>query len=134
MWYLAEILLGQPKKSGQGSYQCESCNVLFEAGSAEEAYRRAVSWGEAYAAEPPATMRLLGVSHLTTIGQKLGDGVEICGRFFEEPDVWDRLDQFVPPQDRLKAIQWERRRDTPLGEILNPDQVAQLKRVLGEDA
>ena len=133
MWYLAELLFAELPQPDRADCQCESCNVVFRARSAVEAYRKAVAWGLAYAAEPPAGMRLLGVAHLTTVGEELGDGTEVCGRFFQAPAVWDRVDELVPPPGQLKAIEWERGRDTPLGELLSPEQVAQLKRAWGQE-
>jgi hypothetical protein len=134
VWYLAEVLFAEPPQPGRTDYQCESCNVVLHAADAAEAYRKAVAWGEAYAAEPPAGMRLLGVSNLTTVGEKLGDGTEICGRFFRAPAVWERVGQLVPSPDRLKAVQWEAGGGTPLGELLSPEEVAQLKRAWGQEA
>ena len=130
MWYLAEILFAEPGQTNRQAYQCESCNVVFDAASAADAYRKAVAWGQNYAAEPPAGMEFLGVSHLTTIGDRLGDGVEICGRFFESPDVWDRATELVPPPESLKAVLWEQNQVTPLGALLAPEQIAQLKRIV----
>lgn len=133
MWYLAEILFAEPPQPGLDEYQCESCDVLLQAEPAVDAYRKAVAWGESHAAEP-SVLRLLGVSHLTTVGEELGDGTEVAGQFFQEPEVWDRAGELVPPPDQLKAIQWERGRDTPVGELLRPEQVAQLRRVWGQAA
>ena len=130
MWYLAELLFAEPPRASSRAYQCESCNVVFDAAAAVDAYRKAVAWGQAYAVDPPAGMRFLGVSHLTTIGERLEDGVEIGGRFFESPDVWDRVADLVPPPELLKAVVWEQTRDTPLGESLTPEQITQLKRVV----
>src|SRR6266700_360530 len=107
MWYLAEILFAEPRQANQESYQCESCNVVFQADSADAAYGKAISWGHAYAAEPPARTEMLGVSYLTSIGGKLGAGVEVCGTFFEESNVGDRVNELIPPMHRLKAVQWE---------------------------
>jgi hypothetical protein len=134
VWYLAELLFAEAPRPDHAEYHCESCNVVFQAADAVEAYRKAVSWGLAYAAEPPAVMRLLGVSHLTTVGAELGDGTEICGRFFEASAVWERVGELVPPAGQLKAIQWERGRDTPLEELLSPEQLGQLRRAWGQDA
>jgi hypothetical protein len=83
VWYLAEILFAEPAQPDRAEYHCESCDVVLQAADATQAYQKAVTWGLTYAAEPPSAMRLLGVSHLTTIGEELGDGTEICGRFFE---------------------------------------------------
>jgi hypothetical protein len=128
MWYLAEILFAEHRQADCHVYQCESCNVVFEAATAPDAYRKAVAWGQEYAAESLTRMRFLGISHLTSIGEELGDGVEICGRFFEAPDVWDRVAEFVPLPESLKAVVWEGNRHTPIGELLTPEQIAQLKR------
>jgi hypothetical protein len=131
VWYLAELLFAEPPQPDKPDYQCESCNVVFQAADAVAAYRNAVDWGLAYAAEPSVGIRMLGVSHLTTVGEELGDGTEICGRFFQASEVWERAGELVPPPEQLKAIQWERSRDTPLGELLSPEQVAQLQRAWG---
>lgn len=133
MWYLAEVLFAQAPDSDRHDDQCEASNVVFEATEARVAYQKAVAWGLAYAAEEPATMRLLGVSHLTSVGQTLGDGVEICGRFFQAQKVWDRIEDFIPQPGQLAAIQWEGGQDTPLRELLTAEQVATLKRLRGED-
>ncbi len=39
MWCLAEILFAQPKQADRRMYACESCNVLLQANSADEAER-----------------------------------------------------------------------------------------------
>jgi hypothetical protein len=108
--------------------------VLISAATASEAYQKAAGWGRRYAAEPPAAMELLGVSHLTTVGEELGDGVEICGRFFEEPDVRSRREELVPPAGQLEAERWERGGDIPLGAPLSAEQVAMLRRRFGDPA
>ena len=71
MWYLAEILLAERPQAGLSDFHCEACNVVFQAEDSDEAYRKALGWGQAYASETSATMQVLGVSHLTTIGEKL---------------------------------------------------------------
>jgi hypothetical protein len=128
MWYLAEILFAEPRHTECQAYQCEACNVVFDAATAREAYRKAMEWGKSYATEPPAQMHLLGVSHLTSIGDHLGDGIEICGRFFETPNVWDRAGEFIPAPESLKAIVWEQNQGMPVGGLLTPEQIAALKR------
>ncbi len=132
MWYLAEILLAEPPQPDLAEYQCESCNVVFQAASAAEAFQKAVAWGQAYAAEPPAVLQLLGVSHLTTVGVELGDGIEICGRYFQAPSVWERTSELIPPPDQLKAIRWERSQDTPIGELFTTQQIDQIQRTWGQ--
>lgn len=134
MWYLAELLFAEPPHTDRVDSQCESCNVVFQSADAIEAYRKAIAWGLKYAAEPPARMTLLGVSHLTSVGQDLGDGTEICGRFFEAPAVWGRVAELVPQPGQLKAILWEQGREVSLGELLSPEQVAQLRRAWGQQA
>jgi hypothetical protein len=134
MWYLAEILLAEAPKADRQSHQCESCNVVFEAATAVDGYRKAVAWGEEYAAEPPGAMQFVGVVHLTTVGEELGDGVEICGRFFECVGPWDRVAEFIPPAQSLKALIWEDNQDTPIADLLTHEQIAQLRKRLGSDS
>lgn len=134
MWYLAEVLFAEPSHPGRTDCQCEASNVVFQADSAIEAYRKAVAWGLDYAAEPPAEMGFVGVTHLTTFGEELGDGTEVCGRLFRSASVWGPAGELIPPPSELKAIQRECGRDTPLGELLSPEQVIQLRRVWGRDS
>ena len=132
MWYLAEILLAEPARAGSADSRCESCNVVFSAATAVDAHGKAVVWGTAYAAAAAATMHLLGVTHLTSIGDELGDGVEICGRYFDESDPWTRIGELVPPPDQLEAIRWEVAGDTPLNDLLSLDRLGKIKRRFGE--
>jgi hypothetical protein len=133
VWYLAEILFAEPPRPGRAEDQGEASDVVLRAADAAEAYRRAVAWGLARAAEPPAAMRLLRVSHLTSIGEELGDGTEIGGRFFRDRSVWDQIGELIPPPDQLEAVRWEQGRDRPLGELLSPERVAQLRRAWGQE-
>lgn len=134
MWYLAEILFAEPPDEANTDFQCEACNVVFQTADAVGAYRRAIAWGRNYAAEPPVRMLLLGVSQLTTVSEELGDGTEICGRFFEAPAVWELVVELVPPPSELKAVIWEQSGNVTLGELLDPEQIARLRRVWGRDA
>ena len=130
MWYLAEILFAEPRDAARQAYQCEACNVVFDAATAREAYDKAITWGESYAAEPPVTMQLLGISHLTTIGDRLGDGIEICGRFFMAANPWNSAAELIPAPPSLTAVVWEQNQGTPLGELLTPGQIAALRRAV----
>src|SRR5262245_53641306 len=67
----------QGVRMGRSRHQCESCDVVLQAAEATQAYQKAVAWGTTYAAEPPSAMRLLAVSHWTTISEALGGGPEI---------------------------------------------------------
>jgi hypothetical protein len=130
MWYLAEILFAEPRRADCQSYQCEACNVIFDVSTAREAYQKAIAWGQKYASEPPVEQQLLGVSCLTSISDQLADGTEICGRFFETANVWDRAGELVPAPESLRAIVWEQNQNTPLSELLTPEQVAALRRAV----
>jgi hypothetical protein len=129
MWYLAEILLAEQPKVDSNDYQCESCNVLFNANSAEEALRKAEAWGNEYVKDPPSNMQLLGVSSLTTVGDELGDGTDIGGRLFNTQDVWLRRGEMVPCPSDLSAIKWENADGKTVGELLSPEQIEQLRRL-----
>jgi hypothetical protein len=97
VWYLAELLFTELPQDDRTAYQCESCNVVFQATDAAGAYRKAVAWGLAYASEPSTALHLLGVSHLTTVGEELVDGTEVCGRFFQTSGPWREVAKLVPP-------------------------------------
>jgi hypothetical protein len=130
MWYLAEILTAERRQPGRRMYRCESCNVLFHAADAEEAHRKALAWGQDHVADTNGQVELLGVAHLSSIGDQLGEGVDICGRFFRKRDVWDRVDELIPPPERLGAARWEQNQDTPIGEMVDKEQVEALRRLL----
>jgi hypothetical protein len=129
MWYLAEILFAEPKRANRRMYMCESCNVIFQSNSAKEAYDKALIWGKKYIADASGRLQLLGVSDLTSIDEEIGEGVEICGRYFQKLDVWDRVDKLIPLQEQLSGVQWETS-DKPIGEMLDPHQLYLLKRRL----
>lgn len=128
MWYLAEILFDQPKQSDRRMYVCESCNVLLQAISADEAYDKAQAWAQDYIGS--GTIEPLGISDLTSIGEEIGDGVEICGHYFQKLDVWDRKDTLIPAPDQLGAMQWEEDQDTPIEEMLDSHQLEMLRKRL----
>jgi hypothetical protein len=130
MWYIAEILFAQPKQADRRMYLCESCNVLFRAENGEEAYRKATAWGAEHEAD--SNLRLLGVSHMSSIGEELAEGVDIAGRFFHKRDVWDRQDKLIPSPEELKAIHLEQNMHTPLGDLMTSRQVRMLNQTMGE--
>lgn len=127
MWYLAEILFAKPKQDNRRMYFCESCDVLFEATSANEAYQKAENWGQNYVADASGRIELLGISDLTIVGETLCDGTEICGRYFQKLDVWERKDDLIPAPEELKAILWEGNQDTPVVKMLDSSQLKLLK-------
>ena len=89
-----------------------------------------MAWGAAHEAD--SALKALGVSHLTTIGETLGEGIDICGRFFHKRDVWDHKDKLIPPPEELKAIRWEWSMDRPLGELLTRHGVRLLRQATEE--
>jgi hypothetical protein len=115
MWYLAGIILASKMPLENGDYPCEECNVLFQGESPRIAYEKALAWGsEAVSGD----WHLLGVKYLTTVGDEIGEGVDICGRVMCEFDVWSRKDKFIPPFDELAAVKSLRTMDIPISEIL----------------
>lgn len=134
MWYLAEILFAQPKRRGRRMYVCDSCNVLFEAKTAKEAYRKALAWAKAPTAGAHGNLKLLGVSHLSSIGEERKEGVDICGRFFQKRDVWDKIADLVPARDELRAILLERNWHTPAGQLMTPYQMRMLRLQLDSES
>jgi hypothetical protein len=127
MWYLAEIVFAQPQSENRCMYLCESCNVLLQATSAEESYRKALDWGHNYIADSSEKMTLLGIANLTQIGDAIGDGVEVCGCYFKKLDIWNRKDELIPSKEQLKAIRWKAESSTPIQEMIDPYQLKILK-------
>jgi hypothetical protein len=128
MWYIAVVVMAQPKQRGRRRYLCESCNVLLSAADPGEAYRKAVAWGADYEAESIYGLKFLGVSVLNEIGETIGDGVDISGRIYEKLDVWDARSREIPPPEELQAIRLARGANTPLGELLTPNQTRLLRK------
>ena len=128
MWYLAAITLAAKTPSNDGSYHCEECNVLFESDSARGAYLKAIAWAAENSGD---TTALLGVSHLTTVGDKIGEGVDICGRVFSATDVWERQAEYSPPVEELGAMFTESSMDVPIVEALGEAKAKQLLDHLG---
>lgn len=128
MWYIAVVMMAQPKGRGRRRFLCETCNVLFKASNAEDAYRKAVAWGKDYELESIYGLRLLGISTLCEIGDTIGDGLDISGRLFQKLDVWDRRARIIPPPEQLQALRIAQNRDTPLGELMTPHQIRLLRQ------
>jgi hypothetical protein len=128
MWYVAVVMMAQPKKRGRRRYLCETCNVLLSATDAGEAYRKAVAWETNYESESIYGLKLLGISGLHEIGESIGDGVDISGRFFSKLDVWKRRGKIIPPPEQLQAIRIAQNMDTPIGELLTPHQIQLMRQ------
>jgi hypothetical protein len=128
MWYVAVVMMAQPKQRGRRRYLCETCNILLSAPDAGEAYRKAVAWGTHCEADSLYGLKLLGITVLHEIGEEIGDGVDISGRFFQKLDVWDRRATIVPPPEELQAIRIAQNMDTPLDELLTPHQVQLMRQ------
>jgi hypothetical protein len=128
MWYVAVVMMAQPKARGRRRYLCETCNVLLSARGAAAAYRKAIAWGTRYESESIYGLKLLGITVLHEIGEEIGDGVDISGRFFQKMDVWSRRREIVPPPEQLQAIRIAQNRNTPLGELLTPHQLQLMRQ------
>jgi hypothetical protein len=128
MWYVAVVMMAQPKQRGRRRYLCETCNVLLSAVDAVEAYRKAIVWGVRYESDSLYGLKLLGITVLHEIGDEIGDGVDISGRVFQKLDVWDRRARLVPPPEELQAIRIARNMDTPLGELLTAHQLQLMRQ------
>ena len=126
-WYVVDVLFAEHPNQGADTVLCESCTVLFHADSAEAAYDRALGWADAHVSE--SRLRLVGIVHMHSLIEAPGDGVEIAGSFTEQPNPWDRLDELVPPREQIPVVVLERNLDTPVGELLDEDTLARLRRV-----
>lgn len=126
MWYSAVIMLTQPRIPNRRRYFCETCRVLFNAPTANEAYRKAVRWGEAQEG-----MKLLGVTSLYEVGEEIGDGIEIGGNVFTKLDVWDRKSQIIPNRKELSAIRLENGKETPINQLMSQSKLRSFRQMFG---
>lgn len=131
MWYVAELLFAQPKADADGSVICETCDVLFEAPSAVEAYEKALQWAAKYEAEPGA-LAFVGVENLRDLLDAPADGVEIGGRFFESEGVWERREEIIPARDEISTVKGELHPETKVSELLDDRKRRIWKRLTDE--
>jgi hypothetical protein len=133
MWYRADLLFAQLPKEGKQSVKCETCNVLFKASSAVEAYDKAIRWATSHV-EEDSLFQFLGVEHISDIGEEQpGDGTEIAGAFYDDENVWERKDELIPEKSQIPAIMLEQNKDVPVGELMTEKQKRDIKEIFGED-
>jgi hypothetical protein len=128
MWYVAQVMMAQPKQQGRRRYLCETCNVLLSAPNAGKAYRKAITWGTRYESEHIFGLKLLGITLLHEIGGEIGDGVDISGQLFQKLDVWDRRAKVIPVPEELQAIRIAQNTHTPFGELLTPYKIQMMRK------
>ena len=131
MWYIVNILFAQKPSSGSQKVQCESCNVLFNCKSAVKAYAKAKDWAKGH--EEDAGFHYVGIRHLWDLGEhQPTDGDEIEGSFFEEDDLWERVEEFIPNLNEIPIIKFEKNPDTPLKDLVSKEKIYHLKKIFKE--
>jgi len=132
-WYVVHLLFAQQDKAGSSSFRCESCHVLFHAPSALVAYDKGVAWAGSHI--EGTSFQFVGVEHIRDLDEEQPtDGTEINGEFFEEENIWQRKDEFIPEKMQIPAIVWERDSDTPIIEMMSEEKVQNLKQFFGTDS
>jgi hypothetical protein len=132
MWYVVDLLFAQQPEEGQFKVMCESCNVLFEAPSAVEACRKAMSWAKEHSED--AGFALVGIQHVQGLEEERpGDGSEIGGSFHEEIDPWGRKAELIPNLREIPIFRWEGNPDRPIKDLMTDEQVEFFKKIFGED-
>ncbi len=61
MWYMSYLLFAAREPGSDGTYICETCNVLLAAQDAEEAYQAAQKWARDY---ENSSMKFFGIEEL----------------------------------------------------------------------
>jgi hypothetical protein len=116
-WYFVSLLFAQSQKKEKRFVMCETCNVLFRAESALEAYDKSVVWAKDY--EKDSNFHFVGVEHLVDVrSKKIVDGTEIDGSFFKIKDVWKRKKELIPNKYEINTIKCEVNPNTPIGELM----------------
>jgi hypothetical protein len=132
MWYRADLLFAQLPKESKPSVKCESCNVLFKALSAVEAYDKAVRWAATHVED--SIFQFVGVEHIQHLGEERpGEGSEIAGAFFDDENVWERKNELIPEKSKIPAIIWEQNGDVPIGELRTERQKKDIREIFGEE-
>jgi hypothetical protein len=132
MWYRADLLFAQLPNEDKRSVKCETCNVIFEALTASEAYDKAVFWAATHVED--SLFHFVGVEHISCLDEsRPGDGTEIGGTFFDDEDVWERQEELIPEKSKIQAIIWEQNSDVPIDKLMTDKQKEDMKRIFGED-
>ncbi len=132
MWYVVDILFAQPPREDEAIVQCESCDVLFEAPSALIAYDKAVKWAKEK--ERDDNFKYVGIHHLWFLEEEQpGDGSEIGGNFFEEENLWERVDEFIPDPKEIRTIKAEENPDVPIGDLMSEEDKDRLDQLFREE-
>ena len=126
-WYVADLLFAQATEETCATVLCESSQVLLEALNADHAYVKAMEWARRH--EEDSSMKLVGVRHLHSLTEPPGDGCEVGGGFFEEPGIWERRDELIPPKDEIPVLVLERNPNTPVGELIDDETKAKLHKL-----
>ncbi|MEO0836382.1 MAG: hypothetical protein AAFY16_10435 [Cyanobacteria bacterium J06642_3] len=134
MWYMSYLLFAATKPELEGEYVCETCNVLLEAKTAQEAYTAAKLWAKEKDCNNKS-MRFVGVEELIYIqDDRPGHGDEIAGSYFDEQNIWSRVSEFIPEKDKLNAVRFEGLDgNKSIGEIIDDQIEKRLKRVLDSE-
>jgi len=131
MWYRADLLFATAPREGETTVYCESCNVLIEAAGPGEAYDKALRWADEHV--QGMAVRLVGVDGMSELQEERpGDGTEVGGMYFEDENVWDRIDELIPPRESLPAFFRETEAyQRPLIESMGPERAEMLRRIVG---
>jgi hypothetical protein len=107
-WWLADLVV-EFNIGGEDSNLVHYNLTLVRAESAEEAYAKALKFGEQHedtytnTDEKPVRVRFRGLRDLTVIYEEIEDGAELL--YEEETDVSeDRILAVIKPKDKLSAF------------------------------
>ena len=125
-WYVVDLLFARTPERPSSTVFCESCLVLFEAPGALNAYDRALEWAARHT--EGTDFKLVGITHIHSLNEPPGDGIEVGGRFFEDQDPWGRRNELIPPLEEIPVVLFEANPNTPIGKLLDEDTNAKVRR------
>lgn len=128
MWYISYLLFAATKPETTGEYICETCNVLLEAETANQAYKAAELWAKDHESE---SMKFVGIEELNYIqDDRPGHGDEIAGSLCDEQNIWSRVSEFIPTKEKLNAIRLEGSDgNKPIEELMDDQMKKRVKRI-----
>ena len=73
-----------------------------------------------------------GIRELLTVGEEIGEDVDICGCAFNRNDVWHEQAKLIPPFEELEAVKLEGLMDSDvtLGEAIGEQKADELRDLM----
>ncbi len=133
MWYIAFLLFAEKESEDNKNFDCETCNVLFEAKNALLAYEKALLWGKEH--EETISFKFVGIEDIISVQEtRPSDGTELAGCYCIKENIWKNKANFIPNKRDINTIELENdKADIPLAELFTEKKIEILKKLWSND-